>query len=356
MTYDETDYSVTSDASASSLPSNKFVKIVPKTTNAELGQPLCGDGGEFAFYFSKPAKSKANGGAKLIVELLGGGACWSADTCNQQQDQLKFPEFYDSLLGYSCSEVAAAFKSNNNNEPISMLCASTVGNVDLSTYSTVIIPYCTQDVHIGDSEASYNGYNSVVYHHGAHNVKQTLEWVFKNFPSPENVILTGCSAGATALPVVYSYMHSKYNSLFKRRSTQISVLADSATYLTPPIFLRNYFDNWKPSTVFNRLNYKEEYSEDEDGTFSTDLWDYIINQGDSRDGWAFISHTEDPVSSYYYELMGQGDNNYNNNYNNYNNNNNYNNYNNNHNNNYNHNYNHNHNHNHNHNRKTLHNT
>ena len=89
MTYDETDYSVTSDASASSLPSNKFVKIVPKTTNAELGQPLCGDGGEFAFYFSKPAKSKANGGAKLIVELLGGGACWSADTCNQKQNLLR---------------------------------------------------------------------------------------------------------------------------------------------------------------------------------------------------------------------------------------------------------------------------
>ena len=55
----------------------------------------------------------------------------------------------------------------------------------------------TQDVHIGDApNASYDGEN-VIQHVGAHNMIRTLNWVFKNFPDPTHIFLTGCSAGGT---------------------------------------------------------------------------------------------------------------------------------------------------------------
>ena len=41
---------------------------------------------------------------------MGGGACWDADTCEQQADYLALSEDMDDALGRSCQEVQAGMQ------------------------------------------------------------------------------------------------------------------------------------------------------------------------------------------------------------------------------------------------------
>lgn len=77
---------------------------------------------------------------KIIVEFQGGGACWDQSTCEMQQAYLSFPDYYDSFVGMSCSEIeyGAAVQGGN---PLSLLCAKSVGGTDFTEYNTIVVPY-----------------------------------------------------------------------------------------------------------------------------------------------------------------------------------------------------------------------
>jgi hypothetical protein len=53
----------------------------------------------------------------------------------------------------------------------------------------------------------------------------TLRWIFANFPNPNHIALTGCSAGGTSLPVVYDLLNKHYNK-FGVRTTQVNTIID----------------------------------------------------------------------------------------------------------------------------------
>lgn len=87
--------------------------------------------------------------------------------------------------------------------------------------------FSTQDVHLGDAPSvTYDGEN-YIHHVGAHNMVRTLNWVFKNFPNPSHVFLTGCSAGGTAVPIAYDILNKHYNTFLKGgpRSTNINAIS-----------------------------------------------------------------------------------------------------------------------------------
>ena len=133
---------------------------------------------------------------------------------------------------------------------------------------------------------------------------QTLQWVFTNFPNPSHIVLTGCSAGAAALPVVYAIIHEHYTSIstLGLRSVQISVLADSPVYLTPPYFLENGYDNWNPSTIMKQIGFPYETARNSTD-YSTYVWDSVLTQGSEFDKWGIISHTYDPTAIAYFGAM-----------------------------------------------------
>lgn len=141
----------------------------------------------------------------IVIEFMGGGACWDANTCGTQQEYLTLPERMDDFVGLSCSEINAG----QGDAEFNMLCAqSSVGGVDFTEYNTLIVPYCTQDVFVGSKSITYDD-GSTINHEGAANTMAVLKWVFANFPSPSHIVLTGCSAGGTALPVAYDLLNSK---------------------------------------------------------------------------------------------------------------------------------------------------
>eukprot|EP00978_Attheya_sp_CCMP212_P026134 scaffold85302_cov49-Attheya_sp.AAC.1 len=271
---------------------------------AALGDaPQCGDGTAFSFYATRPTQKNLNM-KKLLIEFVGGGACWDATTCGKMASYLTFPDRFDAFVGRSCTEVQYGSSQNNNNNdgsfPLNLLCAQQVGSTDFTTYNYIVVPYCTQDVHTGNNIMTYDD-GTVVNHVGGQNMMAVLRWIFKNFPKPSHIALTGCSAGATALPIAYSLLQQHYNQ-FLVRNVQISTISDSPVYLTPSYFLENALDNWNPWQIMYRTGFPYEtwrYNEE----YPTRVWDHILRRGSNRDKWGFVTHTNDETSQAYYTWM-----------------------------------------------------
>ena len=315
---------------ASHLQPNAFHKVCPSTSS--LGPPICGDGSPFSFYYTSPIRRRSSN--KILIEFLGGGACWDADTCEYNALRLTFPYDLDNYVGLSCSEIQAGIEQNGNDNkanydqdvPVNMLCAQQFDDrLDLREYHTIIVPYCTQDTYMGDNSITYDD-GTLVHHRGARNLLSVLEWVYQNFPHPDHIVLTGCSAGGTALPIAYDLVHHHYNTFVNgggrkhhRPQTPVSTLMDSPVYLTPSYFLEYGLPHWNVQPIMQkaRFNYNK-YGHSED--YSSRVVSHILKRGSKRDPFGFITHNSDPVSLAYFQRMSKSyaddDDNHNNNNNN----------------------------------------
>lgn len=144
------------------------------------GETTCARGGEFKFF--------VRGGSvnKVAIVFDGGGACWDALTCSIA-DQVFSPvvDETETLL----TEVGDGTGAYDNPEN------------PLKDWFTVFIPYCSGDIHWGDSVTTYGGGDSgfpevTISHKGRANVQSALDWVYENFEAPERIMVTGYSAGS----------------------------------------------------------------------------------------------------------------------------------------------------------------
>ena len=279
----------------SSLASDRFYKLCPghhafaNGTRVPLGQPRCGDGSNYAFFVSRPATpaSGGRGREKIALELAGGGACWDEVTCAVQAFALAFPSHFDAAVGSSCAD--NVFRDL-------LLCSKTIGDTDFSTYTHIVIPYCTQDVHSGDAPAAPYG----VRHVGAHNLYRTLQWIFDNFADPSHIFLTGCSAGGTPLTVVYDLIRMHYASV--NVPVAMNAIADSPVFLTPKHFLQNFLPNWNMDTILKMVDFDvDKYRNNE--SFPLAIMDHVFERGNSSSKWGMATHRDDPTSHMYYTAM-----------------------------------------------------
>lgn len=288
---------------AAALTPNTFHKICP--LKSALGQPMCGDETPFSFYYTSPVRRRSS--SKVLLEFMGGGACWSGVTCQYQSDMLTFPYHLDQFLGKSCSEIQTTIWEWNGERkdqelPFAVLCAQTIGNLNFQDYHTIVIPYCTQDVFSGSNTATYNDTGMTVHHNGARNLLAVLDFIYRNFPHPEHIVLTGCSAGATALPMAYDLLYHHYNRWSTGHGMPLATLMDSPVYLTPTHFLQHGLANWNAKPLMQKLRFDyTTYSQRED--YSTKLMEHVLKRGSKLDPWGIITHSDDPVSLKYYDSM-----------------------------------------------------
>ncbi|KAL9180800.1 hypothetical protein ACHAXT_011253 [Thalassiosira profunda] len=284
------------ETDVTSLARDQFHKICPGAHRdadgafAPLGQPRCGDGSNFSFLLHRPKEPQPRD--KIAIELSGGGACWDSLTCSLQGVWLTYPVIYNFAVGKSCSEYP------------SFLCAKTVGGVDFTEFTSISIPYCTQDVHLGDEPNATYG-ETTVRHVGAHNIHRTLQWLFANFPNPSDIFITGCSAGGTPLPVVYDLINSHYRNTLGEQRVNIDVVSDSPVFLTPSHFLLNYFPNWNVRTMTEKIGFDFE-SYQFDTQFPQRILDHALERSTSTDSIGMVTHDADQVSLGYYSLMNGG--------------------------------------------------
>ncbi len=186
------------------------------------GDTVCSRGTPYR-YFVRPGKVN-----KLVVEFRGGGACWNDLTCG----------FAESLF----QEEADADPWVVEEDQASGIYDHARDDNPFKDWHHVYIPYCTGDIHWGNHEMTYGSGASqfTIQHKGAVNAKAALDWTFQHVSAPEQVMVTGCSAGAYGSIMWSAHVRDHYEK------AKVLQLADSGAGVITETFFQDSFPSWKP--------------------------------------------------------------------------------------------------------------
>jgi pectinacetylesterase len=166
----------------------------PSTWQRVPGGPgtSCGLGDPFSFF------THAGDPRRVLVFFGGGGACWNALTCGEH------PTFSSTVdAGEPRGGGILDFTRPEN---------------PCRSYSAVLIPNCTGDVHLGDREVTYAVADSagapthplLIHHQGSADALSALGWLYRSIPRPDVILVVGASAGAIAAPYYAGILAGHY--------------------------------------------------------------------------------------------------------------------------------------------------
>lgn len=149
------------------------------------GDTVCSDGSDYRFYV------KQGDPAKFMFYLEGGGACWDGSNCDPDLQ----PSYQVNLATTDPQRAHGILAFDHPQNP-------------LADYTVVYAPYCSGDVHLGDSEQHYQspgleGHDSHavhIQHRGLPNANAAMTWALENLPGPDRIFVTGSSAGSIPSP------------------------------------------------------------------------------------------------------------------------------------------------------------
>lgn len=152
----------------------------PRWQQADVEGCVCSDGEPM------PIFERVADPTKVVLYFEGGGACFSADTCDPNGN----PTYSVSKSNLTTSDLdllGGYFDAGNPENP-------------LAEHSIVYVPYCTGDVHLGDTTHDY-GNGIVIEHRGYANATKALDYLVATYPDAEQVVVTGESAGSVPTPL-----------------------------------------------------------------------------------------------------------------------------------------------------------
>lgn len=148
-------------------------------TPFQLAGCTCSDGSPLTFF------QRAGDPNRVVLYFEGGGACFSATTCDPDNpDKPYLPN--QTVTAGELAERGGLFDFDHPENPI-------------ASHSWVFVPYCTGDVHLGDATTDY-GDGVVIEHRGHANAMRALEHLVATFPDAQQVVVTGQSAGSVPTP------------------------------------------------------------------------------------------------------------------------------------------------------------
>jgi hypothetical protein len=209
--------STTTASTSAARPERGWHRVEPG------GDCQCSDGSEFNFWVRRASPKK------VVLYLQGGGACFSAETCAPEAD------LYTPRVDAGPMWEGGILDFAEEQDPF-------------ADYSVVYVPYCTGDVHIGNTTVKYaNGLT--IQHKGYVNGTAALNHLAKTYPDATNVVVIGESAGSVAAPL---YAGLAADRLPRAR---VTVLADgSGSYPDVPsanriitAWARNSLPHWAES-------------------------------------------------------------------------------------------------------------
>ncbi len=182
-------------AGASSDPAPEWTEIVPG------GDCQCADGADFSF-FARDADP-----TKVMFFLEGGGACFDPVTCAFTSDP---STTYDWDIGDDDdpATMGGIFDFDHPGNPF-------------ADYSVVYVPYCTGDIHLGNTTHEFSPELSVQFK-GAVNGAAAVAYLAGNFADAEQVVVVGESAGSAAAPLYSGLISDAMDS------PRITVFADGS--------------------------------------------------------------------------------------------------------------------------------
>jgi hypothetical protein len=146
---------------------------------------VCGNGSPYKFFVNRVPST-----SNTVVYFEGGGACWDYDRCSRSaRNRDGIPDDYMRLLNPAASLVSPF-----------VVRLHPLDRVKTQDWNMVYVPYCTGDVHFGDTVAVYEDPDGqadpLIWHHnGFRNVRAVMAWLRENLPRSGQMLSTGCSAG-----------------------------------------------------------------------------------------------------------------------------------------------------------------
>ncbi len=204
-------------------PDTEFKTISPTGVieyDGEQLEPVCMDGSPYHFFAKRGSVNK------LLMYYQGGGACWEQSTCGLPVcDTTVDPDGSDNPNTYHSGFADLSNEAN-----------------PFRDWHIVFVSYCSCDIHFGDAAQDYANTNPQnplhVEHRGYQNARVAEKYARENFPNPEEVFVTGSSAGAYGAWFQSPYLHEAFPN------ARFNVLADAGNGVVTQDFLETYFPNW----------------------------------------------------------------------------------------------------------------
>lgn len=149
----------------------------------------CGNGTPYRFFVNRTPFTR-----NTVVMYEGGGACWDQASCLGQ----------GSLSATNPDGVPADYLERLSAAAFGLITPFTArahpfNQVATQSWNIVYLPYCTGDVHTGNAVQVYSDSNPaeprVEHHRGQANVTGAARWLREHIGRPDELLLTGFSAG-----------------------------------------------------------------------------------------------------------------------------------------------------------------
>jgi hypothetical protein len=191
---------------------------LPASTGA-----ACGNGTPYRFFVNRTPFTQDT---SLMHE--GGGACWDQASCLGQ----------GKLSASNPNGIPASYLSEMNTAAFGLITPFTARihpfqGVRTQGWNLVYLPYCTGDVHTGSKLTVYSDADPanprVQHHRGQANIRAAANWLRANLGRPNQLLLTGFSAGGVGSTATYSMVRDTLAP-----TGRVSLLADSGPLFPAP--------------------------------------------------------------------------------------------------------------------------
>lgn len=183
----------------------------------------CGNGTPYRFFVNRTFFN-----SDLTIMYEGGGACWDQASCKGE----------GKLSASNPNGVPSNYLSAFNTAAFGMVTPFTARlhpfqGVRTQGWNLVYLPYCTGDVHTGGKVRVYADKDPanprVQYHRGQANIRAAANWLRANLGRPNQMLLTGFSAGGVGSTATYPMVRD----ILQPRG-RASLLADSGPLFPAP--------------------------------------------------------------------------------------------------------------------------
>jgi hypothetical protein len=235
-------------------------------TNIEDGS-ICGNGSPYKFFVNPSFLSK-----NVLIYFEAGGACWDYESCSGQTgirgaaNPNGIPDDY--MEGFSTAAIMSPFVFRNH----------PWDSLPTKTWTIIFIPYCTGDIHTGDSETVIykdpTGQDpDLEWHHaGYKNVQAVIDWMVngnrkEDFEEIPTLMVTGCSAGGVGSLINYHFIREGLGkrvaqSILLNDSGPIYPAVDTYSGISPEDLIpldRLYNDDGSPVIIDGDYRYEHSY-------------------------------------------------------------------------------------------------
>lgn len=246
------------------------------------GETICSRGTDYRYAVRRGTVNK------VVIDFMGGGACWDDLTCSIAGSI--FNDNADDLEAFTAMQLQGIYNVDNPDNPF-------------ADWWHIFIPYCTGDIHWGNATTTYgSGANEItIEHRGGVNARAVLDWAAEEFSGPDQIFVTGCSAGA------YGSILWAPEILERFPDAQLTQMGDSGAGIITDEFFSDSFPSWNALDSFPAfIPTLDPATNDIEGLNASDLYGRIAQH--YPDIVFSQYHTAyDNNQAFYFSAMGGGD-------------------------------------------------